>query len=172
MPRCWGPPGAIEMPVLFASSAYLGTSCISMNGDLPGCSKRWSGTIGSYQYRTSRSPWAGAAAELAGDVADVSPAHHQPRPTPATSTSSATPARTNVCLRFIAAAPRSAGRPVRPRCAPRSEEHTSELQSLISNSYSVFCLKKKIKQPLLYETKHSNTIHLSKHQNQTTILKK
>src|SRR3546814_3658756 len=27
----------------------------------------------------------------------------------------------------------------------RSEEHTSELQSLIRNSYAVFCLKKKIK---------------------------
>src|SRR3546814_6593465 len=27
--------------------------------------------------------------------------------------------------------------------APRSEEHTSELQSLIRNSYAVFCLKKK-----------------------------
>src|SRR3546814_8142338 len=26
---------------------------------------------------------------------------------------------------------------------PRSEEHTSELQSLMSNSYAVFCLKKK-----------------------------
>src|SRR3546814_1969633 len=26
----------------------------------------------------------------------------------------------------------------------RSEEHTSELQSLMRNSYSVFCLKKKI----------------------------
>src|SRR3546814_7019260 len=28
--------------------------------------------------------------------------------------------------------------------AVRSEEHTSELQSLISTSYAVFCLKKKI----------------------------
>src|SRR3546814_7694963 len=27
--------------------------------------------------------------------------------------------------------------------APRSEEHTSELQSLMSISYAVFCLKKK-----------------------------
>src|SRR3546814_8107849 len=27
----------------------------------------------------------------------------------------------------------------------RSEEHTSELQSLMSNSYAVFCLKKNIK---------------------------
>src|SRR3546814_9210400 len=28
-------------------------------------------------------------------------------------------------------------------CALRSEEHTSELQSLLRNSYAVFCLKKK-----------------------------
>src|SRR3546814_10223800 len=31
--------------------------------------------------------------------------------------------------------------------AIRSEEHTSELQSLMRNSYAVFCLKKKTKQP-------------------------
>src|SRR3546814_4502429 len=30
-----------------------------------------------------------------------------------------------------------------PRAARRSEEHTSELQSLMSISYAVFCLKKK-----------------------------
>src|SRR3546814_1351139 len=30
--------------------------------------------------------------------------------------------------------------------APRSEEHTSELQSLMRNSYAVFCLKKKTNQ--------------------------
>src|SRR3546814_6775758 len=29
------------------------------------------------------------------------------------------------------------------RAADRSEEHTSELQSLMRNSYAVFCLKKK-----------------------------
>src|SRR3546814_8770044 len=29
--------------------------------------------------------------------------------------------------------------------AKRSEEHTSELQSLMRNSYAVFCLKKKIR---------------------------
>src|SRR3546814_7258640 len=29
------------------------------------------------------------------------------------------------------------------RVGPRSEEHTSELQSLMRNSYAVFCLKKK-----------------------------
>src|SRR3546814_3164521 len=30
-----------------------------------------------------------------------------------------------------------------PACGLRSEEHTSELQSLMRNSYAVFCLKKK-----------------------------
>src|SRR3546814_10207677 len=29
------------------------------------------------------------------------------------------------------------------KISPRSEEHTSELQSLMRNSYAVFCLKKK-----------------------------
>src|SRR3546814_2657801 len=32
-----------------------------------------------------------------------------------------------------------------PPVAPRSEEHTSELQSLMRTSYAVFCLKKKTK---------------------------
>src|SRR3546814_7956865 len=31
----------------------------------------------------------------------------------------------------------------RADCRGRSEEHTSELQSLMRNSYAVFCLKKK-----------------------------
>src|SRR3546814_6598161 len=37
------------------------------------------------------------------------------------------------------------GRPVRPgpEPHPRSEEHTSALQSLMRNSYAVFCLKNK-----------------------------
>src|SRR3546814_4498646 len=33
----------------------------------------------------------------------------------------------------------------RPRAMARSEEHTSELQSLMRISYAVFCLKKKTK---------------------------
>src|SRR3546814_1617497 len=43
---------------------------------------------------------------------------------------------------------RGAGAPLRPRLRPpppgpgRSEEHTSELQSLMRNSYAVFCLNK------------------------------
>src|SRR3546814_8506180 len=32
----------------------------------------------------------------------------------------------------------------------RSEEHTSELQSLMRISYAVFCLKKKLTQPTIY----------------------
>src|SRR3546814_7251726 len=36
----------------------------------------------------------------------------------------------------------------------RSEEHTSELQSLMRNSYAVFCLKKKNNQNTTHNTKH------------------
>src|SRR3546814_7951898 len=32
---------------------------------------------------------------------------------------------------------------INPELGPRSEEHTSELQSLMRTSYAVFCLKKK-----------------------------
>src|SRR3546814_14180268 len=38
-------------------------------------------------------------------------------------------------------------------CASRSEEHTSELQSLMRISYAVFCLKKKKQKT---QTSHSN----------------
>src|SRR3546814_6044933 len=40
-------------------------------------------------------------------------------------------------------ASRAAGCLSSPAAAPRSEEHTSELQSLMRISYAVFCLKKK-----------------------------
>src|SRR3546814_6384837 len=46
---------------------------------------------------------------------------------------------------------RGGGEPVRP--AARSEEHTSELQSLMRISYAVFCLKTKKQQQT------SNTTH-------------
>src|SRR3546814_6963044 len=69
------------------------------------------------------------------------------------------------CRRRSARAVRPPGRPAPPpaevppagppgptrQC--RSEEHTSELQSLMRISYAVFCLKKKNK-------KHSKTTHL------------
>src|SRR3546814_3893042 len=47
--------------------------------------------------------------------------------------------------------------PVSPT-PPRSEEHTSELQSLMRTSYAVFCLKKKTK-ITKQNTTHSNTNH-------------
>src|SRR3546814_1148555 len=40
-------------------------------------------------------------------------------------------------------ADRAFSRPAEQLIAARSEEHTSELQSLMRNSYAVFCLKKK-----------------------------
>src|SRR3546814_9501884 len=48
--------------------------------------------------------------------------------------------------RQAAVRPRSRPRP-RAEMAARSEEHTSELQSLMRISYDVFCLTKKTKQP-------------------------
>src|SRR3546814_3645499 len=44
---------------------------------------------------------------------------------------------------------------VPPPPPDRSEEHTSELQSLMRISYAVFCLKKKRKT----KTKHTNNVH-------------
>src|SRR3546814_1907068 len=44
----------------------------------------------------------------------------------------------------------------------RSEEHTSELQSLMRISYAVFCLKKKIK------IQHQHHLHLYIHHTQQT----
>src|SRR3546814_6361515 len=49
-------------------------------------------------------------------------------------------------LRYVEVEPRlqdREGRQVRVMIGPRSEEHTSELQSLMRISYAVFCLKKK-----------------------------
>src|SRR3546814_6499142 len=48
-----------------------------------------------------------------------------------------------------------------PHGSSRSEEHTSELQSLMRNSYAVFCLKKKIQ---TNNTNSSNQQNYSKPQ--------
>src|SRR3546814_6044908 len=42
-------------------------------------------------------------------------------------------------------------------CRTRSEEHTSELQSLMRISYAVFCLKKKKKKPTTNEDTNKHT---------------
>src|SRR3546814_10547829 len=46
---------------------------------------------------------------------------------------------------------------ISPTHATRSEEHTSELQSLMRISYAVFCLKKKKEKP---NTHHTKSTHL------------
>src|SRR3546814_9963503 len=56
----------------------------------------------------------------------------------------------------------------RQRDGPRSEEHTSELQSLMRISYAVFCLKKKNKQQQS-EFGHNNTITSGTYKNSTQI---
>src|SRR3546814_7249271 len=45
----------------------------------------------------------------------------------------------------------------------RSDEHTSELQSLMRISYAVFCLKKKIYTPNTTASTHLLTLHITHH---------
>src|SRR3546814_8148161 len=53
----------------------------------------------------------------------------------------------------------------------RSEEHTSELQSLMRISYAVFCLKKKKKQHRTHiSIQHTNTTHTQHHPPHTKTL--
>src|SRR3546814_7333695 len=52
-----------------------------------------------------------------------------------------------ICGGHHEAAPVPFGSAWRARTGARSEEHTSELQSLMRISYAVFCLKKKKKKP-------------------------
>src|SRR3546814_4242265 len=52
----------------------------------------------------------------------------------------------------------------RGRSDRRSEEHTSELQSLMRNSYAVFCLKKKNKTYNIYVN-----VEIKVYQNQSTF---
>src|SRR3546814_2011683 len=81
----------------------------------------------------------------------VSTAPHLPGcsiPAPNSATEILVHARPNAaatCPKTIAARSRSQKRTDRERIlpTPRSEEHTSELQSLMRISYAVFCLKKK-----------------------------
>src|SRR3546814_1062628 len=56
--------------------------------------------------------------------------------------------------------------------AGRSEEHTSELQSLMRISYAVFCLKKKTKNTLKKSTAHNITQHNKTIQHKTENIKK
>src|SRR3546814_1594701 len=59
-------------------------------------------------------------------------------------------------LKSMGPDPRSRSTVNRSRCEGRSEEHTSELQSLMRISYAVFCLKKKKKQT---QTQNKNILN-------------
>src|SRR3546814_6638381 len=67
--------------------------------------------------------------------------------------------------RLIDSAPPPIARSVSPSridCAARSEEHTSELQSLMRISYAVFCLKKK-KNKKVKQTNNTSNEHTHEH---------
>src|SRR3546814_10296472 len=49
------------------------------------------------------------------------------------------------------------------RFSPRSEEHTSELQSLLRSSYAVFCLKKKTKPHYKYNRPQTQILNTYSH---------
>src|SRR3546814_10766282 len=70
------------------------------------------------------------------------------------------PKRSLVAFRIaVAIAVRADGHvaSLRSRRRSRSEEHTSELQSLMRISYAVFCLKKKTKPSVKHTTYDNNT---------------
>src|SRR3546814_5419968 len=71
------------------------------------------------------------------------------------SASALAPSRMNACAEQVCAA----------NCPTRSEEHTSELQSLMRISYAVFCLKKKKYQTIYTPSTNSPTILKNKHIN-------
>src|SRR3546814_3131006 len=66
--------------------------------------------------------------------------------------------------RVPGARPRRRGHPPREHLG-RSEEHTSELQSLMRSSYAVFCLKKKITRMIvnIVQHNHETTRNKAKH---------
>src|SRR3546814_10744454 len=55
------------------------------------------------------------------------------------------------------------GEPDQATLDKRSEEHTSELQSLMRISYAVFCLKKKKNNQHMNDTHYTNTINTTKY---------
>src|SRR3546814_8321813 len=65
---------------------------------------------------------------------------------PTVSTAARRSLRLSACPRRAAASSKCVSNDTPQGDKPRSEEHTSELQSLMRNSYAVFCLKKKTQQ--------------------------
>src|SRR3546814_4658270 len=83
------------------------------------------------------------------------PSHsHSPKP----STTSASASRIRPITRMTIMGLPRAGPPL--PIVPRSEEHTSELQSLMRISYAVFCLKKKQQTSLMSSTYTSTYFYI------------
>src|SRR3546814_7882656 len=106
------------------------------------------------------------------DLSTISSPVHAGRRTPGSTASRFTRRRaicqcsffrqTPICGPTNGAAALSADRPSFWRSWTRSEEHTSELQSLMRISYAVFCLKKKKQHTESYQnlySKHANVIN-------------
>src|SRR3546814_10573722 len=88
------------------------------------------------------------AADVDGDVPDLAIEHGHVfalrlRPLVVQAAQHAACRRGNVALHEIWRQPVRSELVIVERFEERSEEHTSELQSLMRNSYAVFCLKKK-----------------------------
>src|SRR3546814_7456001 len=62
--------------------------------------------------------------------------------------------------------PLNARSTTKPRMMSRSEEHTSELQSLMRNSYAVFCLKNKTDKPDDHYVSHTYLTIIQQQQRQ------
>src|SRR3546814_4875642 len=75
------------------------------------------------------------------------------------------PPATPCAARGGAASATASSRPPHRRSAARSEEHTSELQSLMRISYAVFCLKKKNNLINHNHISHTLTYHHLAHHN-------
>src|SRR3546814_6399923 len=87
-------------------------------------------SIAAFATTTSMRPKASAACAIAASTASDEVTSH----------GSASTASPYCCVRLASS---SEGRARQATRIPRSEEHTSELQSLMRISYAVFCLKKK-----------------------------
>src|SRR3546814_1059260 len=82
-------------------------------------------------------PYAGSSHQAYALVADV-------RPSPPPCSGMGDGRRHWICADYRSCDPEAIGlRLFKPGTAFRSEEHTSELQSLMRSSYAVFCLQKK-----------------------------
>src|SRR3546814_3760636 len=78
-------------------------------------------------------------------------------------------ALSDVCVQTFCCEPLAPSRKLSFPVPPRSEEHTSELQSLMRISYAVFCLKKKnLSGTVINTSTQDSTILTQPHGNHTT----